>query len=168
MRRILLKVSVFALAFGLGVGVSACWQLWLLLPLEVSQIDSEVAMVERAPTGLTIVGGLDACGPSANFHTLELSDGTRISQSCESLSSPAVAVRALQKRLVDAEIAERSEERDEKGRRIGEAILMTSPRVARLKIYGNSLCETQAPSITHLQLYEAGALHYSVKNSGND
>ena len=168
MRRILLKVSIFALAFSLGIGVSACRQLWSLLPLEVSQTDCEVGLVERAPIGLTIVGAMDACGPTANFHTMELSDGTRLYQSCERLSSPAVAVRALQKRLVKAEIAERSEQRDEKGRRIGETILMTSPRVARLKIYGNSLCETEAPSITHLQLYEAGALHYSLKNSAND
>lgn len=165
MRRALLKISIFALAFGLGIGVSACWQLWSRLPLGVSQIDCEVALVETAPAELTIVGGMDACGPRANFHTTELSDGTVISQSCETLSSRAAAVRALQKRLVNAEIAERSEKRDEKGRRIGEAILMTSPRVARLEIYGNSLCETQAPSITHLKLYEAGALHYPVKNS---
>ena len=161
MRRILAKLSIFALTFGLGVGVSACWQLyqWSLLSLDVGdQIDGKVATVDGSATAISIVGGMHACGPSANFHTTELSDGTYISQSCERLRSPAIAARALKERLVNAEIAERREERDEKGRLIGESILITSPRVARLTIHGNSLCETQAPSITHLQLYEDGAL----------
>src|SRR4051794_1085856 len=128
MRWTLLKIAIFVLAFGLGVGVSACWQLyqWSLVPFEVSP--DVVAVPNWAgPPRVTIVGGMDACGPKANFHTLELSDGTRISQSCETFSSPLAAARTLKTRLVDAEVAERSEERDEKGRPIGERILTVSP-----------------------------------------
>lgn len=166
MRRTLLKVAIFALTFSLGVGVSAGWQLyqWSLLPPEVS---SDVAEAEQAaPAEITIVGRMHACGPEAFYHTMDLSDGTQISQSCERWSSPAAAARALQKRLVNAEVAERSPERDEKGRLIGETILTTSPRVLRLRISGNSLCKVDAPSLNHLRLYEAGALHHSLKRHG--
>ena len=168
MKRSLLKVAILALTFSLGVGVSACWQLYKrsLLPIEVS---SDVAVTEQAaPAEITIVGGMDACGPKANFHTMKLSDGTSIFQSCEILSSPAAAARTLKKRLVNAEIAERSQERDEKGRVTGDTILITSPRVKRLSINGNSLCEVDAPSLNHLRLYEASAFHYSSKSDGND
>ncbi len=161
MRRTLLRIAIFVLAFGLGVGVSACWQLyqWSLLPFEVSP--DVVAVPDwAAPPRITIVGGMDACGPTANFHTMELSDGTRISQSCETFSSPLAAARALKTRLVNAEIAERSEQRDEKGRIIGEMILTTRP-LQRFRIQGKSLCVTAAPSLHHLRLYEANALYYS-------
>lgn len=165
MRRTLLKVTIFALTFGLGVGVSACWRLyqWSLLPFEVS---SDVA--EAKEPGITIVGGMSACGPEATYHTLELSDGTTIFQSCERLSSPSAARRTFEKRLVNAEVAERSQQLDEKGRITGEKVLIISPRVMRLGLNGNSLCITDAPSFPHLRLYEAGALHYSIRNSGND
>lgn len=167
MRWLLLRVVVLALTFSLGVGVSACWQLyqWSLLPLEVS---SDVTVAEQAAsTGITIVGGMDACGPEANYHTMDLSDGTRISQSCQRWSSSAAAKRALQQLLVNAEVADRSQERDGKGR-IGETILTTSPRVMRLRINGNSLCLVVVPSLNHLRLYEAGALQYSLRIPVND
>lgn len=150
MRRILLKVSIFALSFGLGHGVSAFWQLdkWSQLPLDAGSTVCDVFVVEREPTEITIVGRMDACGPRATFHTMELSDGTRISQSCERLSSPAAAARALQRKdWVNAAIAERSQERDEREPLIGETILTTSPRVMRLSIYGNNLCVTDATSL---------------------
>ena len=166
MRRSLLRVAIFALTFSLGVGVSACWQLykWSLLPLEVS---SDVAVAEHAAqAGISIVGDLRACGSEANYHTMDLSDGTRISVSCKRWFSPEAA-HTMEKSLVNAEVAERSQERDEKSRLIGETILTTSPRVMRLRISGNSLCVVNAPSLNHLRLYEAGALHYSKKH-GSD
>ena len=171
MRRILLKVAVFLLTFALGVGVAVCWELyqWSLVPYEVSQTCCDaVTIVEyprvTRPAEITIVGGMDACGPEANFHTRELSDGTHISQSCETFSSPLAAARALKARLRDATIAERTQDRDETGRLLGEKILVTSPRVMKLTIYGKSLCVIEAPSLEYLRLYENGAFHYSSKN----
>ena len=171
MRQILLKVAVFLMTFGLGVGIAVCWELyqWSLVSYEVSPTCCDaVAVVETPrvtrPAEITIVGGMDACGPRANYHTRELSDGTRISESCETLSSPLAAARALKARLRDAKIAERSEERDEEGRLTGETILVTSPRVMKLTIYGKNLCVTESPSLDHLRLYENGAFHYSFKN----
>jgi hypothetical protein len=171
MRRTLLRIAIAVLTFSLGVGVSVGWQLyqWSLVPYEVSPTCCDtVAVVETPqvtrPSEITIVGGLDACGPEANYHTRELSDGTRISQSCETWSSPLAAARRLKTRLSNAQIVERSEERDEKGRIIGQKILTAGPRVMKLTIYGKNLCVTEAPSLEHLRLYESGALHYSFKN----
>jgi hypothetical protein len=170
MRRSLLRIAIFILAFGLGVGVSACWQLyrWSLLPIEVSP---EAVAVPNwaAPPRITMGGGIDACGPTANFHTRELSDGTRISQSCETFSSPLAAARELKIRLGNGSIAQRSAERDENGLLIGESILTTRPGgVMRLSIFGNSLCVTEAPSLTHLRLYETNPLNYSPIVPGNE
>ena len=175
MRRTLLKIAIFVLTFGFGVGVSVCWQLyqWSLVPHEVSPTCCDAAPVVgmpriTAPSQITIVGGMDACGPTANYHSLELSDGTRIFQSCERFSSPSAAARSLKTKLADAVIAGRLEERDENGRVIGKKILTTSPRVMRLSIIGNTLCVTDAPSLNHLQLYESAALYRSPINSGNE
>lgn len=168
MRRTLLRIAILMFTFVVGVGVSLGWQLyqWSLVPYELSPTCCEtVAVVETPritrPSDITIVGGMDACGPEANYHSRELSDGTRISESCERLSSPLAAARALKARVANAEIVERSEERDEQGRIIGQKILITSPRIMKLTIYGNRLCVTEAPSLEHLRLYEAGAFHYS-------
>ena len=167
MKRILLNVGIFALTFGLSVGVSAGWQLYKssLLPFDAK---SDVPVPERAATPkIAIVRRMAALGSAASYQTIDLSDGTQISQSCERLSSPGAAERTLQKRLVNAEVVERSQNRDEKGRVIAETILTTSPRVMRLGTYGNSLCVTDAASLNHLRLYEAGALQYS-SDSGKD
>jgi hypothetical protein len=169
MRRYLLRIVIFVLAFGLGVGVSAGWELyqWSLLPFAVSP--EEVAVPNwAAPPTITIVGGMDACGPKANFHVMELSDGTRISHDCESFSSRLAALRALRSRLGDASIAERSQERGEQGRLISESILITSPTLQRFTIAGDNLCVITAPSLTHLRLYVTHSLTYSPRISGNE
>jgi len=158
------------MTFALGVGVSVCWELyqWSLVSYEVSPTCCDAFTIETPrvtrPAEVTIVGGMDACGPEANFHTMELSDGTRISESCETFSSPLAAARALKTRLRDATIAERTQDRDEAGRLLGEKILVTSPRFMKLTIYGQNLCVTEAPSLEYLRLYENGAFHYSFKN----
>lgn len=156
MRRTLLKIAILALTFGLGVGVSVCWQLyqWSLVPYEVSRIPPwPFGSATRSVNEITIVSGIDACWVQANSHTIELSDGTQITQSCETLPSPLAVARALRTRLRNAEVAERTVDPDL------EQILVTSPRVMRLSVYGNNLCVTEAPSLKHLLLYEAGALH---------
>ena len=175
MRRTLLKIAIFVLTLGLGVGVSIGWQLyqWSLVPYEVNPtppwpLGTGKKPHQPVPTAVTIVGGMDACGPEANFHTMDLSDGTQISQSCETFSSPLAAARALNTRILNAEIVERSTERDEKGRIIGEKILTAGARVMRFSIYGKSLCVTDAPSLTHLRLYESSELQQGPQIAGNE
>ena len=171
MKRTLLKIAILALTFGLGVGISVGWHLyqWSLEPYEVSPtapwplgVDTPARLV-RADK-ITIVGGMAACGPEGNYHTTELSDGTQISQSCEQFSSPLAAARALKIRTLHAEIVERSTEQDENGRVVGEKILTAGSRVMRFSLYGKSLCVTDAPSLTHLRLYESSALQQSAGN----
>lgn len=169
MRRTLLKIAILALTFGLGVGISVGWHLyqWSLDPYEVSPIPpwplrvDTPARIVRADE-ITIVGGMAACGPEGNYHTTELSDGTQISQSCERFSSPSAAARALKIRTLHTEIVEQTTERAEKGSIIGEKIITAGTRVQRFSLYGKSLCVTDAPSLTHLRLYESNALRQSA------
>ena len=175
MKRTLLKIAAFALTLSLGVGVSVGWQMyqWSLVPYEISPTPPWPLAPATPPRPkvadeITIVGGMDACGPQANYHTRELSDGTWISQSCENFPSEKSGARLVRSRLANAEIAERSPLVDEKGRVIGEKILTASPRVMRLELSEKTLCVTDAPSLHHLQLYEAGALRYSPKISGHE
>jgi len=62
MRRILLKLATFVLAFGLGVGVSIGWRLyqWSLVPFEVSSDFSIVVLA--APPGIRMVNSVRTCG----------------------------------------------------------------------------------------------------------
>lgn len=154
MRRILLRLWIFGLAFGLGVSVSALWRLYRLYQLpEVLEVvvTTPVPAVKEVP--IKIVGAIDACGPKANHHVYELSDGSRISTSCESYRSSAAAARALRARLGNALGAERSESLDEAGRVEGETVLVTTPTVIRLSTHGKTLCVTEAPSLMHLQMF---------------
>ena len=175
MRRTLLKIAVFVLTLGLGVGISLGWNLyqWSLVPYEISPtppwpLATKTPPRPQAADEIMIVGGIDACGRDANFHTMELSDGTTISQTYETFSSPPAAARALKTRLIHAEIAERIVERDDKGRITVETILTASPRVMRIRIYGKNLSVINAPSLKHLQLYESGALYRGPKIPGDD
>lgn len=158
MRRTLLRIAIFMLAFGLGVGVSICWRLyqWSLIPYDVS---SELYVLELAAPGLRVVESMHACGLQASYYTVKLSDGTAISERCEEFSSPLASARALQTRLANTEIIDRFDVRDDQGRLIGEKILTTDPLAMRLSIYDKDLCVTSSPSVHHLKLYEAGALH---------
>jgi hypothetical protein len=149
MRRILLRLWIFGLAFGLGVSVSALWRLYRLYKTpEVSEV-----VVTTPVPAVEVVGIIDACGPTANHHVYELSDGSRISTSCESYRSSTAAARALRERLGKAQIAEHSENLDEAGRVEGETVLILTPRLLRLSTHGRTLCVTEAPSLQLLQLF---------------
>lgn len=154
MRRVLLRLWILALAFGLGISVSTLWRLYRLYQLpDVYEVvvATPVPPVREVP--IKIVGGIDACGPKANHHVYELSDGSRISTTCETFASSAAAARVLRARLGKAQVAEHSENLDEAGRREGETVLVTSPTVIRLSTHGRTLCVTQAPSLKHLQMF---------------
>jgi hypothetical protein len=149
MRRILRRLWIFGLAFGLGISVSALWRLYRLYKTpEVLEV-----VVTTPVPAVEVVGIIDACGPTANHHVYELSDGSRISTSCESYRSSAAAARALRERLGKAQIAEHSENLDEAGRVEGETVLILTPRLLRLSTHGRTLCVTEAPSLQLLQLF---------------
>lgn len=166
MRRTLLKIAVFALTFTLGAGIAIGWQLyqWSLVPYEVSPTPPWPLAPEQPPRvgkpeEVTVVGGIHACGGESNYHTMNLSDGTRISESYEEFPSRKAAASALQAKLLHAQIAERSLKRDENGEIISESILTAGPRVMRIEVFNKSLRVTDAPSLEYLRLYESGRLH---------
>lgn len=157
MRRILLRVWILAMAFGLGISVSALWRLYKLYQLpavsEVIVSDPPPHTPLKAPP-LRIVGVIDACGPESNRHVYELSDGSRITTICETFTSRAGAARALKAETGLSQVVDRSMNLDERGRSVGETILITTPRVFRLSTYEKNLCVTEAPSLRHLQWIE--------------
>jgi hypothetical protein len=153
MRRLLLHFAIGCLTFLVGTSFSALYKSratsdHLILQLRYSR-----------PTlpghqELRIVGGMDACGPEANFHTYDLSDGTRITQSCRRLSSTNQARQELQKLAKAAEIIELQPNLNEKGLLVGERILMRTDAIIELSVSGRSLCETEAPSLDHFRWFQ--------------
>jgi len=149
MRRILLRLWIFGLAFGLGISVSALWRLYRLYKTpEVLEV-----VVTTPVPAVEVIGIIDACGPTANHHVYELSDGSRISTRCESYRTSTDAAHALRERLGKAQIAEHSENLDEAGRVEGETVLILTPRLLRLSTHGRTLCVTEAPSLQLLRLF---------------
>ena len=98
-RRILIWLSVGCLTFLAGITLS---YLWLVHSLPEPSLD-EPMRTSVSSTGRAaepkIVGGMDACGPTANYHTYTLSDGTSISTSCEHFRSAKRADEELRKKL---------------------------------------------------------------------
>lgn len=157
MRRILLRIWIFGLAFWLGISVSALWRTYnlYLLPHVSAVIVSDPPLPPPPQVEpLRIIGVSDACGPTANFHSYKLSDGSQITTACISYATTVEAARELRRRLGKANVSERSLILDDKGRPIGENILVTKPIVLRLSNYGREICVTEAPSLRHLQVLE--------------
>jgi hypothetical protein len=154
MRCILLRLWIFGLALGLGISVSALWRLYRLYQLpRVAEIVLTTPVPPVEEVALKIVGGLDACGPKANYHVYNLSDGSQITTTCESFVSSTAATRALEARLGKARVTERSLNLDTEGRTVGETILVTTPTVFRVSTQERSLCVTEAPSLRHLRMF---------------
>src|SRR5262245_62003166 len=115
-----LNLGVFWLTFLLGTVVSGVSSLYTFPDTP----EGLLASTQHWWEPLKVVGGLDACGSDGNYHTRELSDGTRIVNSCERLASPAAANRALQNKLASAtEIIERGPNLDDNGRTVGEKVV---------------------------------------------
>lgn len=155
MRRTLLRLWIFGLAFGLGISVSALWRLYRLYQVpKVSEVILTAPVPPVETLSLKIVARIHACGPQANYHIYDVSDGSQISTSCETFASPAAAARAFQARVGKAQVLERSENLNEQGRRVGEKVLVASATVLRLSRHEKTLCMTQAPSLRHLHMFE--------------
>jgi hypothetical protein len=155
MRRIMARLLIGSLTFLAGAILS---NLWLLYNLPVTSLPEplrvDASQPEKAQT-LKIVGGMDACGPTANYHDYELSDGTGITTTCEQFSTVRRANEELQKGLGRAtEIIERKAEFDDKGRKIGEKVIAKASGVILLRTSGRNFCSTDAASLEHLQWLE--------------
>ena len=153
MRRILLRLWIFGLAFGLGISVSALWRLYLLYqPPPASEVIITL-VPPRDERPLKIHSAFDARGPKATYHIYNVSDGSQVTTTCETFVSSAAATRALRARLGQAQVAESSVNVNDKGRREGETVLVTTPTVIRLSTHDRRLCVTEVPSLRHLQIF---------------
>jgi hypothetical protein len=147
---------MFVVAFCFGISVSAAWRIYTLPVLPDLDIEPVVQpTVEQVATAevsdeLRIVGGTHACGASPDGAVYELSDGGRIAINCKTFKSRAAATRALESRLINAAIKERSMNIDSDGNRLGDEVLISGPNAMMLKTDGRLFCVTQATSFNHL------------------
>ena len=154
MRRLVLHLAVTCLTFLIGSAVSASYGSLTTVDSNPVESQDEITYISvDPPPELKILSGIDACGPTANFHTYFASDGAQLSTSCRHMAFPK---RELKKRLANAtEIIERRQELSEHGVVISERVVIrTSNGVASFLITDKSFCETTAPSMKHLQLLE--------------
>jgi len=156
MRRILLKVWILVLTFCFGISVSAFWRIYTLpaLPEMIRVTEPQVETRIVFPDARPFVAVMHACGPQANYHVYQSSDGERIFESCETFSSTSATARALKRRIGKAEIVERYENLDENGRPFGETVVVLTETALKLSTRGKSLCVTEAPSLAQLRRFE--------------
>jgi hypothetical protein len=153
--------AVAVIACLLGVVVSWSWK--SLRHPRVVNVEIEEPVVKsveivsdafpQTPT-TTIVSQMHACGPKANFHAYNLSDGTAISQACREMTSVSRARHELQKMLRHAQILERRPSLDERRRVVGELIIAQAEHVISIEINRSSICSTEASSLKQLQWFE--------------
>lgn len=148
MKRILLRVAISVLTFGLGLGISMLWRVYTYR--------SEPRLVSTSPSGLPLqLLYVDACGASSNTQTFEMPNGGQISVSCLYFSS-AEGANGLFHDITpeNANIIEWSENLDSNGRPIGKTLVIKGPTVLRLSTYGKAYCQTRASSLEDLRTFE--------------
>ena len=154
MQRIVLHLLVGFITFLLGASLAGIASLSQRPVRPAIDLEETTAPPPVESQALTIVGGMNACGPTANFQISNLSDGTSIATSREEFYSAARANKELRKRLAEAtEIIERKPNLDERGRRIGERVVAKAAGILVLSTERNNLYSTKAASLKHLQWY---------------
>lgn len=159
MRLLFLKIWVLVLTFGFGISVSALWRIYTLpaLPIPVVDLTEPSAVVIGLPeeSGLRIVDGLHNCGGSPAPETYKLSDGGQISVFCKPFKTRAAARWALEKKLRNAVIVDRTVFMDSYGKDGAEEVVITVPKIARLWRKDRVLCITEASSLEHLKWFQS-------------
>ena len=147
MKRILLRVAISILTFGLGLGISMLWQAYTYR----SQ-PRLVSSTSGLPLQLLYV---DACGGTGSAQTYTLSTGGQVSVSCVYFTSAEAADGLLQDvTAFSHDVVEWSENLDGRGRPIGRTLVIKGPKVLRLSTYGKAYCETRASSLEDLRWFE--------------
>ena len=159
MKRYLLRMWIFILAFCFGISVSAAWRIYTLPVLPDRDIEPVAeSRVEQVMTESSdkwrIVGGTHACGASPDGAIYELSDGSRIEIKCTKFRSGAAAKEEFDRRVSLATIEDLAPNIDGEGKPLGEKILITTPHVQSLRLNGRLLCVTEAPSFEHLRWFQ--------------
>lgn len=152
---------VASLTFIIGIVLSGLWLFHHRPITQPVQVVNPFAIEFPQPQPLSFETRMDACGPTANYHTYESSDGVFISQSNEEFSSAKRASRELQKRLrLAKEIIERSPRIDESGKRVGERVVGLSSGEGGAQTAfivwtdGEVLSSIESPSLRHILEFE--------------
>jgi hypothetical protein len=147
MKLTLLRFLIAPLTFLIGI---SCVQLWSLhdkpsptmLRLETPE----------SPQSLSMKLGHETYRPNGIDQTYEMSDGTQIHSSCEYLSSTLLAAQELQRRVNQAsDVTYLEPQLDGMGRKVGERVIIKSPKLIGLWITNNVFCEAEGASEKHLQ-----------------
>ena len=147
MKRILLRLAISVLAFGLGLSVSALWR------STVNRFESEI----EVPSPLLTLQGTElGCRSYATVYSYYLPNGAEISRTCQQFASAEQANSMLQaRRRGNFDILEWSATFDSSGRRTGETVLLYSSETSlRLNTYGNTFCETRSSSLGNLHWFK--------------
>lgn len=154
MERLLPRIWVFVLAFGLGISISAIWRIYTLpafsipaAPLIEPLIEPVSEPTANSGEGPRLREGSHNCG-AADQQVYEYDDGGWVVARCRRFKSASAATREVETRLLDATIAERSVTE------AGEEILLTAPDTVRIRKKGRLLCELEASSLYHLNWFE--------------
>lgn len=127
MQRMSIRFAVALLTFIIGLSLSSLWPFHSRPVPKPIRVEEPPAVQLPESQSLSFRGMMDACGPTANYHTYESSDGIGLSQSNEIFSSAKRANKELQRRVrLAREIIEREPKLDEHGRRIGERVVGVS------------------------------------------
>ena len=163
MERQLPRIWVFIIAFALGINVSAGWRIYTLpdySPPAPTQSAVETpdysnrAVMEAPPADEPqLIAETHSCGASKGPQVYNYTDGGRITVNCRTFGSYAAAARELEKRSSGATIEE-SFEIYGSGNSGGKEVLITFPKIVRLRRNGSVLCEVEASSLKHLRLFE--------------
>ncbi|HEY0762674.1 MAG TPA: hypothetical protein VGD61_09920 [Pyrinomonadaceae bacterium] len=154
MERLLPRIWVFVLAFGLGISISAIWRIYTLPAFSIPAAPLIEPLIEAgSEPGVTsgegprLREGGHRCGAAAD-QVYEYDDGGWVVARCREFKSSADATREVGTRLLNATIAQRSVTE------AGEEILLTAPDIVRLRKKGSLLCELKASSLSHLNRFE--------------
>lgn len=163
MERQLPRIWIFIIAFCLGINVSAGWRIYTLPdysppappPPAATPDYSNRAVIEigRPADEPQLVAETHSCGVSTGPQVYNYTDGGRITVNCRTFGSYAAATRELEKRSSGATIEE-SFEIFGSGNSGGKEVLITFPKIVRLRRNGSVLCEVEASSLKHLRLFE--------------
>ena len=163
MERQLPRIWVFIVAFALGINVSTGWRIYTLpdySPPAPTQSATETraepprAEMEAPPADEPqLIAVTHSCGVSTGPQVYNYTDGGRITVNCRRFGSYAAATRELEKRSSGATIEEGFEIYGS-GNSGGREVLITFPKIVRLRRNGSVLCEVEASSLQHLRLFE--------------
>jgi hypothetical protein len=96
--------------------------------------------------------GRDIYSPTGIDQTYEMSDGTVIRSSCDYLPSAALAIQKLQQRVKQAsEVICLSPKLDGTGQKVGERVVIKTPKLIGLWTTNNVFCEAEGASLEHLR-----------------